>query len=65
MTRDRRGDLPEVSPIAIAEAIMELVRDRGLLAQLKSGARVPDRFHPRHLARALLALERKEKKLKG
>jgi hypothetical protein len=25
----------------------------------------PDRFHPRHLAPALLALERKEKKLKG
>lgn len=49
--------LPEVSPTAIAEAIMELVRDRDLLAQLKSGARVPDRFHPRHLAPALLALE--------
>jgi len=50
--------LPEVSPTAIAEAIMELVRDRDLLAQLKSGAHVPDKFHPRHLASALLALER-------
>ena len=50
--------LPEVSPTAIAEAIMELVRDHDLLAQLKSEARVPDRFHPRHLAAALLALER-------
>jgi glycosyltransferase involved in cell wall biosynthesis len=57
--------LPEVTPTAIAEAIMELVRDRDLLAQLKSGARVPDKCHPRHLAPALLALGRKEKKLKG
>jgi len=48
--------LEEVTPEAIAEAMMELVRDRDLLAQLKSGARVPDRFHPRHLAPALLAL---------
>ena len=43
--------------MAIAEAIMQLVRDRDLLAKLKSGARVPDKFHPRHLAPALLALE--------
>jgi glycosyltransferase involved in cell wall biosynthesis len=57
--------LPEVTPTAIAEGIMELVRDRDLLAQLKSGARVPDKCHPRHLAPALLALEGKEKKLKG
>jgi glycosyltransferase involved in cell wall biosynthesis len=49
--------LPEVSPTAIAEAILELVRDRDLLAHLKSGAHVPDKFHPRHLAPALLALE--------
>jgi glycosyltransferase involved in cell wall biosynthesis len=49
--------LPEVSPMAIAEAIMELVRDRDQLAQLKSGAHVPDKFHPKHLGPALLALE--------
>jgi len=49
--------LNEVSPESIAEAIMELVRDPDLLARLKANACVPDRFHPRHLAPALLALE--------
>ncbi len=48
--------LPEVNPEAIAEAILAL-QDRDLLAELKSGARVPDKFHPRHLATALLALD--------
>jgi len=48
--------LDEVMPEAIAGAIMELVRDRDLLAKLKSNARVPDKCHPRHLAPALLAL---------
>jgi glycosyltransferase involved in cell wall biosynthesis len=49
--------LSEVMPVAIAEAVMELVRDRDLIASLKSNARVPDKCHPRHLAPALLALE--------
>jgi glycosyltransferase involved in cell wall biosynthesis len=49
--------LNEVTPEAIAEAIMELIRDRDLLAKLKAHARVPDKCHPRHLAPALLALE--------
>jgi glycosyltransferase involved in cell wall biosynthesis len=49
--------LPEVTPEAIADAIMQLVRDRDLLARLKANARVPDKCHPRHLAPALLALE--------
>jgi glycosyltransferase involved in cell wall biosynthesis len=51
--------LPEVTPKAIADAIMELVRDRDLLATLKANARVPDKCHPRYLAPALLALEEK------
>ena len=46
--------LPEISPEAIAEAIMALVRDREILEKLQSNARVPDKFHPRHLAPALL-----------
>ncbi len=50
--------LYEVTPEAISEAIMELVRDRDLLAKLKGNARVPDKCHPRHLAPALLALEK-------
>jgi glycosyltransferase involved in cell wall biosynthesis len=50
--------LPEVSPEVIAEAVLELVRDRDLLARLKANARVPDKCHPRHLAPALLALEK-------
>jgi len=50
--------LVEVSPEAIGEAIMALVRDRDLLARLKANARVPDKCHPRHLAPALLALEK-------
>lgn len=50
--------LPEVTPEAIADAIMQLVRDRDFLHQLKANARVPDEFHPRHLAPALLALEK-------
>lgn len=50
--------LSEVSPVAIAEAIMTLVRDRDLLTELRSNARVPDKCHMRHLAPALLALER-------
>lgn len=49
--------LPEVSPEAIAEAVMALVRDRELLAKLQSNVRVPDEFHPRHLAPALLRCE--------
>jgi glycosyltransferase involved in cell wall biosynthesis len=49
--------LNEVSPEAIAESIMELVRDRDLLAKLQANAMVPDRFHPRHLGPALLQLE--------
>ena len=48
--------LSEVSPEAIAEAIMEFIRDPDLLTRLKSNARVPDKCHPRHLAPALLAL---------
>jgi glycosyltransferase involved in cell wall biosynthesis len=48
--------LPEVTPQAIAEAVLALVRDRDLLAELKSNAQVPDKCHPRHLASALLAL---------
>lgn len=51
--------LGEVTPEAIAEAIMELVRDKDLLVKLTSNARVPDKCDPRHLARALLALEKK------
>lgn len=50
--------LPEVTPEAIADAITQLVRDRDLLHQLKANARVPDKCHPRHLAPALLALEK-------
>ena len=48
--------LSEVTREAIADAIMQLVRDRDLLARLKANARVPDKYHPRHLAPALLAL---------
>jgi glycosyltransferase involved in cell wall biosynthesis len=48
--------LAEVTPDAVAETTMALVRDRDLLALLKSGARMPDKFHPRHLAPALLRL---------
>jgi glycosyltransferase involved in cell wall biosynthesis len=54
--RDNGLVLPEVSPEAIAGAIMELIRDRDLLAKLKANARVSDKCHPRHLAPALLAL---------
>jgi glycosyltransferase involved in cell wall biosynthesis len=50
--------LSEVTPEAIADAVMQLVRDRDLLARLKANARVPDKCHPRHLAPALLALEK-------
>jgi len=49
--------LEKVTPESIAESIMELVRNPDLLAQLKAQASVPDRFNPRHLASALLALE--------
>ncbi len=49
--------LEEVTPEAIAEGIMSLVRDRDLLARLKASARAPDKFHPRHLGAALRALE--------
>jgi glycosyltransferase involved in cell wall biosynthesis len=49
--------LGEVKPEAIAEAIMELIRDPALLAHLKSNACVPDKCDPKHLATALLALE--------
>jgi glycosyltransferase involved in cell wall biosynthesis len=59
VTEDRVSGLVlnDVSPECIAEAIMELVRDPDLLARLKANACVPDRFQPRHLAPALLALE--------
>ena len=50
--------LSEVSPEVIADSSMQLVRDRDLLDRLKAKARVPDKCHPRHLAPALLALER-------
>ncbi len=49
--------LEGITPESIAEAVMTLVRDREFLAGLQSRAQVPDRFHPRHLAPALLALE--------
>ena len=59
VTEDRVSGLVlnEVSPESIAEAIMELIRDPDLLARLKANACIPDRFQPRHLAPALLALE--------
>lgn len=50
--------LTDVTPDVIADAILQLVRDRDLLARLKANARVPDKCHPRHLAPALLALEK-------
>jgi glycosyltransferase involved in cell wall biosynthesis len=48
--------LKDVTPDTIAEAIMALVGDPDLLSTLQANACVPDRFHPRHLAPALLAL---------
>lgn len=48
--------ISEVTPAAIADAIMKLVGNRDLLCQLKSNAYVPDKFHPRHLSTALNAL---------
>lgn len=48
--------IPEVSPVAIADAIMRLVVNRDLLEMLKLNAYVPDKYHPRHLASALLDL---------
>lgn len=50
--------LPNVTSEAIADAIMDLVRDRDLLDRMKGNAFVPDKCHPRHLAPALLALEK-------
>jgi glycosyltransferase involved in cell wall biosynthesis len=50
--------LPDVTPEVIAGSIMQLVRDRDLLDRLKANSRVPDKCHPRHLAPALLALEK-------
>jgi len=50
--------LSEITPEAIADAVMQLVRDRDLLARLKANAQVPSKCHPRHLAPALLGLER-------
>ena len=47
--------LSQVSPEAIADAVMELLRDGDLLDMLRSNAFVPDKFHPRHLAPALLS----------
>lgn len=57
VTEDRVNGLVlnNVSPESIAEAIMELVRDPDLLARLKANACVPDKYHPRHLAPALMA----------
>jgi len=54
--------LPEVSPEAIAETLLRLIRDRDLLGQLQMNAHVPEKFHPRHLAPALLALEPQDTK---
>ncbi|MGA0112532.1 MAG: glycosyltransferase family 4 protein [Chthoniobacterales bacterium] len=48
--------LDEVTPETIAGAIMELVRDRDILAALKANARIPDQCLPKYLAPALLAL---------
>lgn len=50
--------LSEVSPEVIADAIMQLVRDRDFLAKLKANARVPHKCHPKHLAPTLLAIEK-------
>jgi hypothetical protein len=50
--------LSEVTPQAIAEAIMHFVRDQDLLAELKSNARVPPKCYPKHLAPALMVLEK-------
>lgn len=50
--------LSGVTPEAISDAIMQLVRDPDLLAELTSNACVPEKCHPRHLAPALLALEK-------
>ncbi|MCX5951945.1 MAG: glycosyltransferase family 4 protein [Cyanobacteria bacterium] len=51
--------LTEVKPESIAEAILHLVRNRQFLAMLQANAFVPDQYHPRHLSRALLALEQR------
>ena len=50
--------LDQVTPETIAGAIMELVRDRDILAALKANARIPDQCLPKHLAPALLALDK-------
>ena len=50
--------LSGVRPEVIADSIMQLVRDRDLLSTLRLNAHVPDKCHPRHLAPALLALEK-------
>lgn len=50
--------LSEASSEGIADAIMQLVSDRDLLAELKANAHVPNKCHPGHLAPALMALER-------
>lgn len=50
--------LSEVSPEAIADAIMQPVRAQDFSARLKANAHVPEKCHPRHLAPALLALEK-------
>jgi len=49
--------LPEVSPEAIAETLLRLIHNPDLLGQLQANAHVPDKFHPRHLAPSLLALD--------
>ncbi len=49
--------LRDVSPEAIAEAIMVLLRDPDLLPKLQANARVPDQFDPKHLGPALLSLQ--------
>jgi glycosyltransferase involved in cell wall biosynthesis len=48
--------LSEVTPEEISEKIIHLVRHPQLLATLRLNAKIPDRFHPNHLAPALSAL---------
>jgi glycosyltransferase involved in cell wall biosynthesis len=49
--------LPEVTPASIADAVVSLLRDEALLAELKSNASVPARCMPEKLALALRSLQ--------